>query len=192
MNSGLKIFTSLMVISIIFATVGYAQDKPEEICGAIVPLIKKDDIKGALEEAKWCVEKLEQIKQGKVAEQFLEEIDGWKRVSFNENKAMGISVTEASYEKDGKQISVNLTGGGGTNPLGAIAQMGQMGMMQAGQKVRIQGYMGSMDTSQPDRPVLMLNLKNGGFLKFESNNIEGPELTGFAKAFPVAKVDEAR
>ncbi len=43
---------------------------------------------------------------------FHETVGDWKRASLDENKAMGMNITEAVYEKNRARIEINLIGSG--------------------------------------------------------------------------------
>ncbi len=156
-----------------------ASEDPEKLCKNAAALYADDDIDGALEEAKWCLEALEQLKQAKLVEAFPETVKGWKRGDVNANKGMGMSVIETRYEKDGKTINVSLTGG--MEGLGAFAQMG---LAAGGNKVRIQRktayVMGGSDS-----PELMMTLEGGKLLKLDGYQVTVDDLTAVASELPL-------
>ncbi|NOY70882.1 MAG: hypothetical protein GXP14_00650, partial [Gammaproteobacteria bacterium] len=116
-------------------------------------------------------------------------VEGWKRASLDENKAMGMTITEAVYEKNGSRIEVQLMGGAGGG-MGSLGMLAQLGMMGSGKKLRIQRRT-AMDMSQGSRSELIVNLKSGGNIIFKSK-ISIDDVVSFAKAFPIAKIDDAR
>ena len=169
----------------------YAEDDPAETCSSAAELFREGDVEGALEEARWCVTQLEQLKQNQTSSYFSDEILGYKGGELSTQQAMGMSIVERSYSKDGKDIDVTLTGGasgGANNPFAAIASMG----MQAaqGQKVRIQKRT-AIVSNEGGTANVMVTLKSGGILTFESNDVSSDELVEFAKAFPVAELDDS-
>ena len=170
----------------------YAEEDPSESCSTAAELFKDGDVEGALEEARWCVTQLEQLKQNQTSTFFTDEILGYKGGELSSQQAMGMSVVERSYDKGGKYIEVSLTGGtsGGAN--NAFAAIASFGMQSAqGQKVRIQKR--TAVVSNDDGTVqVMITLKSGGMLNFESSNVSSDEVVEFAKAFPVAELDDSR
>jgi hypothetical protein len=166
----------------------HAEEGPEQYCNSAIKLYKEGDIEGALEEARWCLESLEQVAQAKQTELFSTEIGGWVRGKVNQQKAMGISTIDATYSKDDKSIKVELTGGA-AGSMGALAAISQLGMAQAGNKVRIQRY--TAIVSESDRDIdIMIGLKQGGMLNFSSSNAGKDVVIEFAKAFPIKELDQ--
>lgn len=184
--------TCLLVAGLLSFGVAHAQEDPEKTCSNIVGLYADGDIDGALEEARWCVEALEQIKQGDVGEVFAAEVMGWKRGSLDQNEAMGIAVTEARYTKGEQTISVSLMGGAGGSGMGGfLGGIAQMGVMSAGTKMRIDKHT-AMATSEGNTSTVAVSLDSGGTLNFESYDVDLDTVVEFAKAFPIAELDEAR
>ena len=182
---------SSILLSLTFAGLSFAvhaEEGPEQYCNSAIELYKEGDIDGALEEARWCVESLEQLAQAKQTELFSAEIDGWVRGKVNQQKAMGISTIDATYRKDDKSIQVELTGGA-AGSMGAFAALSQLGMGQAGNKVRIQRYTAVMSESEHDID-LMIGLKQGGMLNFSSSTAGRDAVIAFAKAFPIKELDQ--
>lgn len=168
-----------------------AQENPKESCDGIVELYNDGDVDGALEEARWCVEALEQVKQSAEGDLFAEEIAGWKRQSIEQNKAMGVAMTEARYTKGGQTITVSLMGGAGGGDMGFLGGLAQMGMMSAGNKIRVGKHTG-VATAEGGTSTVMVSLDSGGTLSFASSDAEMNSVVDFAKAFPVAEIDESR
>jgi Fe2+ transport system protein FeoA len=177
----------LLSLYLIISVNCMASNENIESCKAITGLYKAGDINATVEEARWCLEGLEQIKQGQVGELFLKEHNGWKRTSFKNNKTMGMSITNAEYKKANKKIKIAMMSG--QSGLGALSALSSMGM-QAGKKVRIQRRTG-VNLSQGKKVNIMVNLKSGGTLAFESYNASYQEVLDFAKKYPVAKIDDA-
>jgi len=162
-----SIFLSVTLVVVFFSgAVSALNDDTKESCSAVSSLINDNNIDAALEEARWCVEALEQFKQAGVSKLFHKTVEGWKRASLDENKAMGMTITEAVYEKNGSRIEVQLMGGAGGG-MGSLGMLAQLGMMGSGKKLRIQRRT-AMDMSQGSRSELIVNLKNGGNIIFKS------------------------
>lgn len=166
----------------------HAEEGPEQYCNAAIKLYKEGDIDGAIEEARWCVESLEQLAQARQTEVFRTEIDGWKRGKVDQQNAMGMSTIDVTYTRDDKSIQVTLTGGA-VGGMGALAALSQLGMAQAGNKVRIQRYTAIVDESEREIDV-MIGLKQSGMLNFSSSNAGRDAVIEFARAFPISELDE--
>jgi hypothetical protein len=159
---------------------------PAAYCKQAAELYEADDIAGAVEEAKWCLESLEQIEQSRKSEKFAKEIAGWKRGEVNQQKAMGFSIIETQYTKDGKTIDVSYNSGSG----GMAAMFSQMGMAGGGKKMRLGRYTG-MVMEEGERNEIMIGLKmTPGMLTLTTNDASLDELSAFAKAFPVKEIDQ--
>ncbi len=174
---------------LISATTRAEEDSPKTACAAAVELFNEDDIEGALEEARWCVTLLEQQMQGTRAKFFADKIAGFEGTQLEQNNAMGVEVISRSYSMDDKYLTVTLTTGGSGNLAGAFAAFAQFGG-QGGKKLRIQRRT-AMDMSQGNTVDIMVTLKNGGMLKFESDDFEFDTVKDFAKEFPVADLDDS-
>jgi hypothetical protein len=182
-------------VMLVCATGGaFAQEDPQNSCSKILELYDGGDLDGALEEARWCVEALEQVRQRQESAFFRDEIGGWARSSLDQNKAMGVALTEARYQKDGKTITASLMGGagaggglGGMDIFGAIAGAG---MMSTGNRMRVQGHSATANTD--NGPQIMVTLDSGGYLQFASTDASLDEVTAFAEAFPITELDDAR
>ena len=158
-------------------------------CTEAAVLYSQNDIDGALEEARWCVEQLEQFKQTQVIKLFPDMVAGYEGGEITQQKAMGFSLIEREYRKQDKVISVSLndSGKGGVVGIAAIAQLGMMG---AGKKIRIQRRE-VMDLTESDQVAFMVTLKSGGMLRIESYNVDHDNTLEFIKQFPIRKVDDA-
>jgi len=177
---------------VVLAPHAYAEEGPAETCNSAAELFREGDVEGALEEARWCVTQLEQLKQDQTATFFADEILGYKGGELNSQQAMGMSIVERSYNKDGKGIDVTLTGGASGGMNNAFAAIASFGMQSAqGQKVRIQKRT-AVVTNDDGTAQVMVTLKSGGMLNFESSDVSSDEVIEFAKAFPIAALDDAR
>lgn len=169
------------------------EEDPAKTCKSAAELFKEGDVDGALEEARWCVTQLEQMKQGQISEYFKDEVNGYKGGKIASQQAMGMSSVERSYTKKGSKIKVSLAGGAssaGNSAFSALAQFGlQMG--GSGTKVRIQRR-SAVINNKGNSVQLIVTLKSGGMLNFDSRDVDEDELVAFAKKFPVKELDEAR
>lgn len=187
------IISSSILLSLSALNQAYAQEDPTETCASAVKLFKDGDIEGALEEARWCVTQLEQLKQGQTATFFKDEILGYTGGKLDSQQTMGMSIMERSYSKDNSTISVSMSGGAAGNAMnnifGTIASMGLQGA--AGKKVRIQRR-SAVVSEENGTANIIITLKSGGILTISSSNVSSDEVLAFAKAFPVAELDDSR
>jgi len=164
-----------------------AREDPKDSCGGILKLYEQGDVNAALEEAGWCVEALEQAQMSMQREVFPAEIAGWKRQSLDQNKALGMAMTEAAYNKDEQSITVSLMGGAGGGFLGSLAQLG---MMAGGTRMRLGDYTGVAMTESGGGGTVTVSLENGGTLSFQSSRAGSHSLKEFATAFPIGALDK--
>lgn len=188
----LKILALGIALNFATAQTVFAEDTPADTCASAASLFKDGDIEGALEEAQWCVTQLEQLKQGRISSFFKDEINGFKGGKLNQQKAMGISMIERSYSKDGKIIKVSLSGGASGAASNAFAALASFGMQSSnGKKIRIQRRT-AMINDDGGNVQAVVTLKSGGMLTFESNDLNSDDVTAFAKAFPITDLDDSR
>jgi hypothetical protein len=171
--------------------VAQAQEDPKDSCGRILKLYQQGDVDAALEEARWCVEALEQVQMSKQGDAFPAEVAGWKRGSLDQNKAMGMALTEASYNKGEQTITVSLMGGADAGGGGFLGALAQMGMMSGGAKMRLGDYTGVV-MFESGGNTISVSLENSGTLSFQSYQASKDALTEFAEAFPIAELDRVQ
>ncbi len=182
---------SLLLIAIIIPGISVAQgDNPGTACREAAKLFDENDIEAALEEARWCVEGLQQIKQQQTAKIFPDEINGFKGGEIEQQSAMGMNMLERSYTRGREAIDVNFTGGGAGGGLAAIARMGMAMGSGAGKKMRIQRQV-VLDMSEGDKAEFTATLKNGGVLNISSHSAKYDDVLEFIKAFPLGDLDKA-
>jgi hypothetical protein len=182
-----------LLSTIIFMPVAVGADEtPKEACKSASSLYADGDVEGALEEARWCVSLLEQEQQNLTNKFFLDDIDGYKGGTLDNQNAMGFSLINRSYQKGSKRIDVSLnagTSGAALQAFSAIAQLGtQFGN---GKKIRIQKR-SALATDDSETKSVTVTLRSGGMLHFESNSVDIDGLIAFAKEFPVAKLDDSK
>lgn len=177
MFNSTKTLKSLLILTSVISLNTFADTDTEQSCKDINGLINKGDLKGALEEARWCVDGLEQMQQQAEKELFSKSIDGWVRGEISSNKALGITVSETLYKKGNNSIQVSLTSGGG----GLVSAFAQMGMMQAGSRVRLGHHKGTLI---PDEG-LIVNLGEGRILNIGGVPASNDMLKSFAKKLPL-------
>jgi hypothetical protein len=176
----------------LLSTAVTADETPKEACKSASSLYADGDIEGALEEARWCVSLLEQEQQNLTNKFFLDDVDGYKGGTLDNQNAMGFSLINRSYQKGSKRIDVSLnagTSGAALQAFSAIAQLGtQFGN---GKKIRIQKR-SAIATNESGTKSVTVTLRSGGMLHFESSNVEMDALIEFAKEFPVAELDDSK
>lgn len=160
-------------------------------CTEAARLIGEDDLVGALDEAKWCVESLQQLRQQITLTVFPDAVDGFEGGELDNQSAMGMTIIERIYSKEGNEVSVSLTTGMAGGGLAALAQLG-MGMgAGSGKKLRVQKRT-VLDMSEPGGEAqYMVQLKSGGMLNISSSDLDAEGLLPFIKAFPIAELDDA-
>lgn len=183
----------LLFSSFVFISSAMAQnDEIQESCNSVTNLFNEGDIDGALEEARWCVTQLEQLKQGQTSSYFKDTIDGYVGGKLDSQQAMGMSIIERTYTKDDNSIQVSLSGGVSNIAASALEAFASFGVNATpGKKIRIQRRTATLN-NQSNNPQLLVTLKSGGVLTFESSQVTEDTLVAFAKSFPVAELDDSR
>lgn len=168
-------------------------DSPVEACAEAITLFEENDIDGALEEARWCVESLSEIKRGQTLAVFPDTVLGFNGSEIESQSVLGMMVITRNYTRENKSIEVSLTGGGAAGSgLSALAQMGLdfAAGSGAGKKIRIQRRT-VFDSSSDNKASFVVNLRSGGMLNFSSDNSSREEALAFIKAFPIIEIDDA-
>ncbi len=189
-GTGIIIGTVAIMLS---GTQAMAQSAEEAAtaCQEAARLIAEDDLVGALDEAKWCVESLQQLRQQATLTVFPDAVAGFEGGEIDNQSAMGMTIIERRYSSDGNDIAVSLTTGVAGGGLAALAQLG-MGMgAGSGKKIRVQKRT-VLDMSEGGGEAqFMVQLKSGGMLTISSSDLSSEELLPFVKAFPIAELDDA-
>lgn len=188
-KQGILLVSAMMMVGgqVVMAS---SAEEAATACTEAARLIQEDDLVGALDEAKWCVESLEQLKQQATLTVFPDMVENFEGGELNNQSAMGMTILERTYSLDGKEFSVALTTGVAGGGLAALAQLG-MGMGGAGgKKMRIQKRT-VIDMSQPGDAQYMVQLKSGGMLTLSSADLSAEELLPYVKGFPIAELDDA-
>ncbi len=165
------------------------KDEAATACTEAARLIEEDDFVGALDEAKWCVESLQQIKQDAVLTVFPDTIEGFKGGELSNQSAMGITILERDYSNADGDVSVVLTTGVAGGGLAALAQLGMGLGAGTGKKLRIQKRT-VLDMSEGNKRQFMVQLKSSGMLNITSSSLDAEALESFVRAFPIAKLDD--
>lgn len=154
-------------------------------------LLAENDIDGALEEAKWCLEGIEQLKQNQTLAVFPDEVMDFIGGEIDKQEALGIKMIERDYVKDNESIKVSLAGGGAASAgLAALAGLGLNLGDGAKKKIRVQ-RLTLLDMSDGGSAQYMVKLKSGLMLTISSDNVDAEKTLEFVRAFPLAELDAA-
>ena len=165
-----------------------AQDDPGSACRQAAVYFEDGDLEGALDEARWCVESLEQIKQQQTLSLFPDELGGYVGGELSSQNTMGMTIMNRTYSSDSDTIDVTLTGGGAA--AAGMAALMQFGASGQGKKMRVQRRT-VMDMSEPGNAQFIVQMKSSGMLTFESSSVDGETVLAFVKEFPIADIDDA-
>jgi len=160
-------------------------------CREAAGLIAEEDFDGALDEAKWCVESLEQIRRQRTLTVFPDSVEGFGGGELENQSAMGMTIMNRSYTRDEDEIDVALTTGAAGSGLAALAQMGMSLGGGSGRKIRVQKRT-VLDMSEAEGEAqYLVQLKSGGMLTIGSSTLASGEVLEFVRAFPIRELDEA-
>lgn len=198
-NSNLRSPTELLVqlvlgfVLLTGSTYSMAQDNPADACEEAARLMREDnDLAGALDEAKWCVEALQQLKEDQALAVFPDEVGEFTGGETNQQKTFGIAMIERTYSHAGKTIKLSLTAGGvAGSGLAALAQLGAELGVQAGTKMRVQRRTVIDMSDEEGDAVFMVQLRSGGLLNVTSATATPQAVLEFLNEFPIAELDDA-
>jgi len=159
-------------------------------CTEAARLIAEDDFSGALDEAKWCVESLQQMKQESMLNVFPDTVATFTGGELSNQSAMGMTILEREYTSANGNANVSLTTGIAGGGLAALAQLGMGLNSGGGKKLRIQKRT-VLDLGDSSKGQYMVQLKSGATLAVTSDSLNAEQLLPFVKAFPIAELDEA-
>lgn len=186
-------FSVAFLGSLPIAALAQDENNPAEACQEAIVLLEQNDIEGALEEARWCVEGIEQLKQSQTLSFFPEELNGYVGQELNQQKVMGMMTIERYYSGDSGSIKVSMTGGGAAaTGLAALAKLGMDlgGDAATGKKMRVQRRT-VYDSTNGNSVDFMAHLRSGGLLNFTSDSVSRDDTLAFIKAFPIKELDDA-
>ncbi len=195
-----KVVTAF-VIAALTSSVNSVQAQTAEdasaACLEAARMIEENDFSNALDEARWCVESLEQVKRERTFTVFPEEIDGFAGGELQNESALGMSMLEREYRRDGDTITVSLVSGGiaggglASGGLAALAQLG-LGAGGAGKKIRVQKRTVIDMSESAGNAQFLVQLKSSkGMLTISSDDLPSDEVLAFVRAFPIRDLDEA-
>jgi len=186
-----QVLGSLIVFFLFQSTAVLAQDSPVEACEAAVRILRDDgDINAALEEARWCVEGLEALKQQNTLGFFPDQVGTWVAGEVTNSKIFGMSMLEREYTRDGATISVSLATGGGGTGLMALAQAGMQLGGEVLQKFRVDRQT-VLNLSNDKEARFLVQLQSGGILNITSVNALTDSVKSFVTDFPVGELNDA-
>jgi hypothetical protein len=178
----MKLLLAGLLVAGAWVTPAWAES-PVDGCKSAIEAFEDEDIELALEEARWCVELLEQQKQASVADSFKDSVAGYTGGETETQKAMGMMITTRSYSKGDSSVTVSLTQTSSESAMSGFGALASMGMMGAGQKVRVRGNTGTFIKEGRDAQLMITPRSGGGLLNFESSDLDQAGLTGFAEDF---------
>lgn len=191
----MKDYASFCLITACFISISGLQaqsiDDTSAACSEAARLITENDIDGALEEAQWCMEGLQQIKQNQTLAVFPDKVNGYRGAGIENQSAMGMTIIERQYQRDSDRIDVTLTTGSAGGGLAALAQMGLSLGASVGKKLRIQKRT-VIDMSELEGQArYIVQLKSSGMLTISSSTVQPDAVLTFIKAFPIEELDDA-
>ena len=192
-TTGTTVQLALAFVLLIGSAYSSAQDNPADACEEAARLMRdENDLVGALEEAKWCVESLEQLKEAQALAVFPDEVGEFAGGETSQQKTFGISMIERSYSHAGKTIKLSLTGSGAAGSgLAALANLGAQLGIQAGTKMRVQRRTVIDMSEEEGNAMFMVQLRSGGLLNVTSETATAQTVLAFLNEFPIAELDDA-
>ena len=186
-------FAGALAAALLAGAPAHAQEAAEssaEACEEAARMIRDDDLDAAVEEAKWCLESLQQLRSDRTFALFPDELEGYVGGELDTQGAMGMTMMNRSYRGDAGTIEVSLTTGAAGSGLAALAQMG-MTLGGGGRKLRVQRRT-VVDMSESEGSAsYMVELRSGGMLSVTSPGVPADEVLEFVRAFPIEALDEA-
>jgi len=168
----------------------FADAETIEACEAAASLLQEDDIDAALEEASWCLEGIQQLKQQQTLSLLPDEVGEFTGGEAEAQNVMGMKMMKRVYSNGSENIEVSLMGGGAASSgLAALAQLG-INLGDSTKKMRIQRRT-VMDNSSGKSVELMVTLKSKGMMTIKSSNATKEVVIEFAKGFPIKEIDES-
>lgn len=186
---------ALLVLSTTLAlgtsqAVAQTKEDAAAACTEAANYIVEDDLAAALDEAKWCVENLQQLKQKAMLTIFPDTVGAFAGGEMSNQSAMGMTMLEKDYSSADAVVSVSLTTGVAGGGLAALAQLGMGLNGSGGKKLRIQKRT-VLDLGDSTQGQYMVQLKSGATLAISSDELNAEQLLPFVKAFPIAELDDA-
>jgi len=190
--SGVILLGTLLVSVPVTAQQDAVREEAASACEDAATMLREDDLDGALAEAKWCLESLQQIRQDRTLAIFPDAVDGWTGGELEQQGAMGMSILSRSYTTAESSIEVTLTSGAAGAGLAALAQMGAVMGAGSGRKLRVQKRtVVDMSDDGGGGVNLLVQLRSGGMLSVESGDADADTVMEFLRAFPIVAIDEA-
>lgn len=160
-------------------------------CTEAASLIAEEDFEGALDEARWCVESLEQLRQQRTLTIFPDSVEGFEGGELDNQSAMGMTIMNRRYVRGEDEIEVALTTGAAGSGLAALAQMGMSLGGAGGKKIRVQKRTVIDMSDAEGEAQYLVQLKSGGMLTIGSSSLPAADVLEFVRAFPIRELDEA-
>jgi hypothetical protein len=162
-------------------------------CAEAARLLEANDVDGALDEAEWCREGIQQVKQNQTMAIFPDSVNGYTGGEVTKESALGMVMLGRQYTQADKSIDVELMSGSAGGGLGGLSQLisafGAAGGAE-GKKFRVQSRT-VIDSSSGGSAEMMVQLKSGGMMNVKSTSASRDEVEAFIRDFPVADLDDA-
>lgn len=160
-------------------------------CRDAADLAEADNIDAAVEEARWCLEVLEQIHSNAALASFPDSVGDWVGQEPEDQSALGMSIMSRTYINDDQSLKVSVTTGPAGSGLAALAQLGASLGAGNSQKFRVQRRSVLDMSDQNGSVAFLVQLRSGGAMNVESTDTDAADVRSFLKAFPVADLDDA-
>lgn len=196
-----SLFGAIFTLSPISGAHANAVDEAADACVEAARLVQKeDDLNAAIEEATWCLTGLRQLKDEMRLSLLPEELEGFTGGEIDNESIMGITTIKRDYTRDGKTLTVSMMStGDAAGPLAGLGDLGKLiGAFENagasgggnGKKIRIQRRT-AVVSDKGGQGLLSIQLKSGGTLKVESQDLDSEALVSFMREFPVTELDDA-
>jgi len=192
--SRVALLTTITVGVLLSVSVVQAQSLEDVVtaCNDAASMAKAGDIRGAIEEAEWCLEGLRQQRANQSLSVFPDEVAGFTGGEIDNQSALGMTMIERSYSRDGDTITLATQTGAASGGLAALAQLGMSIGASAGTKMRIQKRtVIDLSDAADTNAEFMVELRSGGMLMVSSDTVPPDQVIGFLKAFPLQELDES-
>jgi len=183
-----------VLVSALLTGLANATESKEDTVAACLEagkLLQENDLDGALDEAEWCREGIQQLKQKQTLAVFPDNVGGFTGDTVEQSNALGMLSLSRKYSKGDEQIILELVSGsmGGLGSLTQLAQVfGSLGQGQ--EKMRIQRRTVRV-SSEGGNVELNVQLRSGGMLAVKSSSVSKDDLVQFLKDFPLVELDDS-
>lgn len=190
-----------IIVATLISLVGFQSVQAEDldpIFAKVKEYTAAKNYQKALNELTWAKNEIEKLNVEKLKSFFPDTLAGLKGEEIQANSVMGISNVERGYSGSGFTVKASLTGLGGAgegNPLGGIAQLGQMAAMFGGQQPGMESFRIGEFSAQGEKTdsnaSVTVFTQSGSILKFESSDATKYDtVKEVAKKFDIAGLEK--